>query len=100
LNAAFFNGVYADTHHLSLTVAASLRKSIWVVLGEFLIHAAISGPDAWISDLANNPFAGSATDNQPLMWADFTPVPVPAAVWLFGSGLVGLVGMARRKKTA
>lgn len=26
------------------------------------------------------------------------PVPVPAAAWLFGSGLIGLVGMARRKK--
>ena len=29
---------------------------------------------------------------------DFNPVPVPAAVWLFGSGLIGLVGVARRKK--
>ena len=27
-----------------------------------------------------------------------TPVPLPAAVWLFGSGLLGLVGIARRKK--
>ncbi len=27
-------------------------------------------------------------------------VPVPAAVWLFGSGLLGLVGIARRKKLA
>ena len=27
-----------------------------------------------------------------------TTVPVPAAVWLFGSGLLGLVGIARRKK--
>ena len=26
-------------------------------------------------------------------------VPVPAAAWLFGSGLVGLIGVARRKKT-
>lgn len=29
-----------------------------------------------------------------------TAVPVPAAVWLFGSGLLGLVGVARRKKSA
>lgn len=27
-------------------------------------------------------------------------VPIPAAVWLFGSGLLGLVGMAKRKKAA
>lgn len=27
-------------------------------------------------------------------------VPVPAAVWLFGSGLLGLVGISRRKKAA
>jgi hypothetical protein len=27
-----------------------------------------------------------------------TVVPVPAAVWLFGSGLMGLAGIARRKK--
>ena len=29
-----------------------------------------------------------------------TAVPVPAAVWLFGSGLLGLVGVARRKKSS
>ena len=28
-----------------------------------------------------------------------TPVPVPAAVWMFGSGLIGLVGIARRRRT-
>ena len=29
-----------------------------------------------------------------------TPVPLPAAAWLFGSGLLGLIGIARRKKAA
>ena len=29
---------------------------------------------------------------------NYSAVPIPAAVWLFGSGLIGLVGIARRKK--
>jgi len=29
---------------------------------------------------------------------DVSAVPVPAAVWLFGSGLIGLAGLAKRKK--
>jgi hypothetical protein len=37
-----------------------------------------------------------------LFWDDVgiseTVVPVPAAVWLFGSGLIGLIGIARRRK--
>jgi len=32
--------------------------------------------------------------------AALTSVPLPAAVWLFGFGLLGLVGVARRKKAA
>jgi len=28
---------------------------------------------------------------------DVAPVPIPAAGWLLGSGLLGLVGVARRK---
>jgi len=30
---------------------------------------------------------------------DATAVPVPGAMWLFGSGLIGLVGFSQRKKT-
>lgn len=31
-------------------------------------------------------------------YADINAVPVPAAAWLFGSGLLGLVGIARKKQ--
>lgn len=31
-------------------------------------------------------------------FAGSTPVPVPAALWLFGSGLLGLVGVVRRRR--
>lgn len=36
-----------------------------------------------------------------LYWDDVSlnAVPVPAAVWLFGSGLIGLIGIARRRKS-
>lgn len=44
--------------------------------------------------------AGSAVSNDKQFYInalDVTVVPVPAAAWLFGSGLLGLLGMARRK---
>ena len=42
-------------------------------------------------------FDTSTMDNRTVaVWA-VSSVPLPASVWLFGSGLIGLVGMARRK---
>ena len=35
---------------------------------------------------------------QPHFTGNLSQVPVPAAVWLMGSGLVGLVGVARRRR--
>ena len=47
-------------------------------------------------DASGNPLR--ATPKQPNSISSSSPVPLPAAVWLFGSGLLGLVGIARRKK--
>ena len=45
----------------------------------------------------------SGWDGRPVDYIGATvttsPVPVPPAVWLFGSGLLGLVGVARRRST-
>ena len=35
---------------------------------------------------------------QPYFSGSISKVPVPAAVWLMGSGLIGLVGVARRRR--
>jgi hypothetical protein len=51
-------------------------------------------------------FAGSCSNfpaDIDLVFAQFTPasaVPVPAAVWLFGTALIGFIGISRRTKVA
>jgi hypothetical protein len=64
--------------------------------------------------LANDEFEGmclasafcDVSDTSPFnertsFWAiDITTVPVPATIWLFSSGLLGLIGIARREKSA
>ena len=37
------------------------------------------------------------TSYVPTAMFGISPVPIPSAVWLFGSGLLGLIGIARRK---
>lgn len=54
-----------------------------------------------LSALGINPWASSGSLINP-SFSDssisVSAVPVPAAIWLFGSGLIGIIGMARRKK--
>ena len=52
--------------------------------------------------ILNSAFFDDGTDqlNPTLLPGTVSSVPVPAAVWLFGSGLLGLLGIARRKKAA
>jgi len=76
-----------EVQHLQLVCAHTRRSfsrmTYWVGgLDEYLIP--INVAQSGISD------TGLAT---------FTPsVPAPPAVWLFGSGLIALVGISRRKK--
>jgi hypothetical protein len=50
----------------------------------FLTHSDLDSPDLI--------YMSSTLD------ISLSPIPVPAAIWLFGSGLVGLVGFSRRKQ--
>ena len=53
-------------------------------------------------DKPTNDFSGvyaSGFFGPNLRFADSAPIPVPAAFWLLGSGLVGLFGISKRKRT-
>lgn len=39
-------------------------------------------------------------DRDPYLTLQTTVIPIPATVWLFASGLLGLIGISRRKKAA
>lgn len=45
-------------------------------------------------------YGGDQTVSGTWLSFEMTPVPVPAAVWLLGSGLIGLAGIAKRKRVA
>jgi len=55
-----------------------------------------NGYDAYGVDLMTGETIWSTSLNINAL-AVTSAVPVPSAVWLFGSGLIGLIGLARRK---
>ena len=50
------------------------------------------------TDVPLNGYAGTYDPANQLVYVNnISAVPVPTAIWLFGSGLIGLVGVARKK---
>ncbi len=72
-----------------VNVTSSVTGNLWTMSGDLTVG------NSWAS------FFGTTT-GAPLGTFSFqtTVVPVPAAVWLFGSALLGLTGIARRKLPA
>ena len=58
--------------------------------------AVTSSPDSYL--ITFDGFDGPESPvNGSTLAVDLAPIPVPAAAWLFGSGLLGLIGVARHK---
>jgi len=59
--------------------------------------------DAWGYNYGNGDHGMPGKHANGYGWAvragDVSAVPIPPALWLFGSGLLGLIGMAKRENT-
>ena len=90
-NGSITAGSYINTTFNTLTMSENLGiASFWADLAN---GGRIEGGFMLTGDIASD-FGGNT-----LIAIAGPVVPVPAAVWLFGSGLIGLIGIARRKKT-
>lgn len=71
--------------------SGSNLEGLGIMAGESMSELVLAYNDNYLG------FVDSDFDDM-LVRAEFNAVPVPAAVWLFGSGLLGLMGIARRRK--
>lgn len=85
-NYNLFSNVQNGTHW-SVTEFAPNTDAVWT----FDMGSSNSGDQGYYNK-ANIAFGWAVHSG------DVSAVPVPAAVWLFGSGLIGLTGIARRKR--
>ena len=61
---------------------------------------ALVGADQNIEFTARNLYGDDGNNDYALAAITVSAVPVPAAIWLFGTGLIGLIGFSKRRKAA
>lgn len=82
---------FCNSGILSLTTEGSFQA---VTALDAATQTPLGGPTSGAFDLRWTSTTGDGNFDWKLT---FAPVPVPAAAWLFGSALVGLVGFKRKK---
>jgi hypothetical protein len=81
------------TYWISIANDPALSTWFWASAGEGNIHQRTPTSPDWTPPTF-------ATSEVGFVLTDDAVIPIPPALWLFGSGLLGLVGMARRKNVA
>lgn len=108
-NGAYLTGAWRDGLDINIkgydgvnllydtTVVANSDAPAWFLLDylgvDRLEFSSFGGVD-------NPAYSGTGTQFAMDNFTYNATIPIPAAVWLFGSGLLGLIGIAKRKKVA
>ncbi|RLA40637.1 MAG: hypothetical protein DRR42_25640 [Gammaproteobacteria bacterium] len=99
------DGIFSDTEasQLELFTGSELTDAGFIGTGDLsqILLGLLYNVDGYslqyasdaMLDIVDLNFAGDVS-----VIYDYSPVPIPAAVWLFGSSLVGLFGIAKRRK--
>jgi len=93
-NTVSASGDFLWTNYSGLTI--STFTQLFQPIGANGELVAMDGDSNFIKGytMIDGPFQGSSI----YLEGTISTIPVPAAVWLFGSGLIGLIGFAKRKK--
>jgi hypothetical protein len=84
------------------TIDANAPIDVWTNIGVVGAIAPAGTASVQLTLITGN-FAGDPAGGAPRFdeaFLEVSAVPVPAAVWLFGSGLIGLIGIARRRRSS
>jgi hypothetical protein len=82
----------------SLPVDATTPQDVWTGMGVGTAPAPDNTAEVRFIVLGLMGSGGAGFFDDISATQEVNPVPIPAAVWLFGSGLIGLIGIARRRK--
>ena len=86
--------IWTDTGGFSLLDVIADKITLGFELTEMAIFGSMSD---WYKGFMEKHFDIGTTNTDALYVAGINEVPIPAAVWLFGSALLGLTGLRRRK---
>ena len=93
------DNVGGTVNGIAVNAWSAVTGDFTVATIEFQVIGSIGfGSSLALSEYALNPWASGGSAINPIIAnGSVSVVPVPAAVWLFGSGLLALTSLARRK---